>query len=205
MEKLKAGEKAALISDAGMPLVCDPGQNLINQCHKNQIELNVVPGPCALIAAVCLTGFNSCQFTFYGFLSTNNKNRKKALEFLKGLNHTIILYEAPHKLVKTLKDLLSYLKDREIVILKELTKIHESYNLTTLKNALEFYKNQKTIKGEFVLVLKGAQEKELKSSLKEAVEFAKQLVLKGEKKTTAAKKAAFVKNQSKSLIYKNIK
>ena len=127
-----------------------------------------------------------------------------SLEFLKGLNHTIILYEAPHKLVKTLKDLLEYLKDREIVILKELTKIYESYSLTTLKNAFEFYKTQKTIKGEFVLVLKGLEQKETKGSLKEAVEYAKQLVLNGEKKTIAAKKAAFLKKQSKSLIYKNI-
>ncbi len=203
VEKILKGEFAALVSDAGTPCICDPGDVLVRLCREREIEVVVVPGVCALVAALSISGIDCSRFTFYGFLSQSTKERKKALLFLKELNHTVILYEAPHKLLKTLKDILEYFKDREIILVKELTKVHEFVELTTVSKAVEKYEKEE-IKGEYVLILKGNIEKKEKVSLEEAIEFAKHLISTGEKATSAAKKAALFFNFSKGEIYKNL-
>ena len=193
-----------MVSDAGMPCICDPGERIVNICHEKDISVFVVPGPCALISAISLSGLDCKRFTFYGFLSTSKKSRVAALNFLKDLEHPVILYEAPHKLLNTLKDLFEFFKDRKIVIVKEITKIYESVEIFTLSAAIKKYQEKKSIKGEFVLVLAPFKKKEETASLEEAVEFAKNLVLNGEKIGNAAKKAAARFNFKKNEIYKKI-
>lgn len=204
VEKILKGELAALVSDAGTPCICDPGGVLVRLCREREIDIIVVPGVCALVAALSISGIDCTRFTFYGFLPTNAKERKKALLFLKELEHTVILYEAPHKLIKTLKDILKYFNDRCIILAKELTKIYESVELTTVSKAIDKYENIEEIKGEYVLIVKGLLKSERKGSLDEAIEFAKQLILAGEKATSAAKKSALFFNFSKGEIYKNL-
>ena len=204
VEKILKGESAALVSDAGTPCICDPGDILVRLCRKREIEVVVIPGVCALVAALSISGIDCARFTFFGFLSGDNKERKKALMFLKELEHTVILYESPHKIVKTLKDILEYFKDREIILVKELTKIHESVELTTVSMAIEEYEKKEKIKGEYVLILKGILKSERKGSLEEAIEFAKQLISAGEKATSAARKSALFFNFGKGEIYKNL-
>lgn len=203
VEKILKGELAALVSDAGTPCICDPGDVLVRLCRERGIEVVVVPGVCALVAALSISGIDCSRFTFYGFLPLDTKERKKALLFLKELSHTVILYEAPHKLLKTLKDILEYFKDREIILVKELTKVHELVEPTTVSKALEKYKGEE-IKGEYVLILKGVLENKGQGSLEEAIEFAKHLISTGEKATAAAKKAALFFNFSKGEIYKKM-
>ena len=206
VRKIKNGETAALISDAGMPIISDPGDILVKLCHENYINVKVVPGPCALVAALCVSGMYCGRFTFFGFLPINNKDRINAITFLKTLPHTIVLYEAPHKLIKTLKDMLKHLKDRKIVIIKELTKIYESVEIFTISEAIKCYENKQNIKGEYVLVVEGckhiANKNEL--SLQDAVTFAKNLIKNGDKPAIAAKKAAAMSCYRKSDIYNNI-
>ncbi len=205
VNKVLNGESAALVSDAGMPLICDPGDLIINLCHEKGVVIRVVPGACALIAGLCLSGFSCARFTFFGFLSTNKKNRISALNFLKDLTHTVILYEAPHKLLNTLKDLLRYFNDRQMFIVKEMTKIHETFHKFKISSAILHYEKQNKIKGEFVLIIEGLKkEEESVVSLDEAVSYAKKLVLKGEKKVNAAKKAAIFSNFNKNEIYKHL-
>ncbi len=203
VEKILKGELAALVSDAGTPCICDPGDVLVRLCREREIEVVVIPGACAAISALSISGIDSARFTFYGFLPRDIKERKKVLLFLKELNHIVVLYEAPHKLLKTLKDILEYFKDREIVLVKELTKVHELVESTTVIKAIEKYEKEE-IKGEYVLIVKGAIKREEKGSLEEAIEFAKQLILNGEKVTSASKKAALFFNFSKGEIYKKL-
>ncbi len=204
--KIKNGETAALISDAGMPLISDPGDILIHLCHENCINVKVVPGPCAFVAALCVSGMDCKSFTFFGFLPTNNKSRIDAITFLKTLPHTIVLYESPHRLVKTLKDIFKHLQNRKIAIVKELTKIYESVEIFTISEALKYYENKQNIKGEYVLIIEGCKYINPKNelSLQDAIEFAKHLIKNGEKPSLAAKKAATMCCCKKSDIYKNI-
>ena len=203
VEKMLYGKSLAIVSDAGMPCICDPGEKIVSLCHEKNIPVFVVPGPCALICALSLSGLSCKQFTFFGFLSTTNKNRIKSLQFLKELQHTIVLYEAPHKLLNTLKDLLKYFNDRKIVIVKEITKIHESVEITTISKALNLYEEKDSIKGEYVLVIEGMKKKE-NTSIEDALDFAKQLISNGDKISDAAKKTAINFNFKKSLIYKKL-
>lgn len=203
--KIKNGESCALVSDAGMPAISDPGEDLVKQCHLYNIDVKVVPGPCALISAVCLSGMPSGRFTFEGFLSTNKKNRCEHLNSLKSETRTMIFYEAPHKLLNTLKGLHDTLGNRDIAIIKELTKIHEEIKFMKLDDSINFYKDNK-IKGEFVLIIPGIDkdENKIEYTLEQAVEMAKKFILNGDNKTNASKKVAKVTNIRKSDIYKNI-
>ena len=205
IERLKKGEKAAIVSDAGMPLVCDPGSELVKKCYEEKIKVEIVPGPCALISALALSGMVCSRFTFYGFLPVNKGNRNKALEFLKTLPHMVVFYEAPHKLIKTLKDLLSFFGDREIVVVKEITKIHETVILNKLSKMVEYFEEKEKPKGEFVLILKGAEETpNEEKSLEDILNFAQSLINEGEKTTTAAKLATKNTNFKKNDIYKKL-
>lgn len=205
ISKLLDGENAAIVSDAGMPCISDPGEKLINLCIENNIDIKIIPGPTAAISALCLSGLNTSRFAFYGFLSTNRKNRLDTLLEVKNLPLTLIFYEAPHKLISTLKDLLKYLGDRKITLAKELTKIHENFQRTTISDALKFFdETGKSPKGEYVLIVEGAKvSNELSSSstLTEAVAFAKNLVKEGFKPVDAAKQAAKITNHKKNEIY----
>ena len=157
--RILLGENCALVSDAGMPAISDPGEDLVKLCAEHDIEVIVIPGPSAVVSALALSGLPTGRFTFEGFLSTAKKSRFEHLNDVKGEKRTMIFYEAPHKLLPTLRDMLSVFGDRRIAICRELTKLHEETIRTTLSAAVEMY-TANPPRGEFVLVIEGAQEQE---------------------------------------------
>ena len=157
VSRLKSGESCALVSDAGTPAISDPGEALVVLCAENNIPVYAIPGPCAAVCALAISALPTRRFFFEGFLSTSKKERRERLEAVRAMSETIIFYEAPHKLVDTLSDLLDVLGDRRISLVKELTKLNEKVHRTTLKEALEFY-TADAPRGEFVLVVEGAKE-----------------------------------------------
>ncbi len=202
IERMMNGENCALVSDAGMPIISDPGEDLTLRCHENNITVCAVPGPCAFVTALAISGMPSGRFTFEGFLSVTKQSRRKHLEELTDEKRTMIFYEAPHKLPNTLEDLYAYLGNRNIALVKELTKIHENVERTTLSEAKEKYK-EISPKGEFVLIVEGKPEStEGKTTLEDAVELASQLVKSGASKNDAAKETAKKTGIKKSEIYK---
>ncbi len=160
VEQLKAGENIALVTDAGTPGISDPGEELVQMCQREDIPVTAVPGPTACVTALTLSGLPSRRFVFEGFLPTDSKERQAVLAQLKDEPRTIVLYEAPHRLVKTLQILLDTLGNRQISLCKELTKVHENVFSTDLAGALSYYQEQEP-KGEFVLVIAGKSRKEL--------------------------------------------
>lgn len=160
VEQLKEGVNIALITDAGTPGISDPGEELVKQALAAEITVTSLPGACAAITALTMSGLSTRRFCFEAFLPYDKKQRQQVLEELKDDTRTIILYEAPHKLCKTLQELLEALGDRNISIIKELTKLHETLWQTTLSEAVRIYEEQEP-KGEFVLVLEGRSGKEL--------------------------------------------
>ena len=157
LARLRAGENGALVTDAGMPAISDPGEELVAQCVEEGIPVVALPGPCALVTALAVSGQPTGRFTFEGFLAMNKKNRRAHLESLRGEERTMIFYEAPHKLAATLEDLAeTFGADRPVSLCRELTKLHEEVVRTTLGQAAEHYRNTPP-KGEFVLVVRGAQ------------------------------------------------
>ncbi len=201
-ERILSGESCALVTDAGMPAISDPGEDLVKLCMEKGVKIEAVPGPCAFATALAVSGMPSKRFTFEGFLPVDKSDRKEHLSWLIGETRTMIFYEAPHKLAQTLADLYKTLGDREIAIVRELTKIHEQVIKTTLSEASEKY-SEEPIKGEIVLIVKGAQPEEKESmTLQQAAEYAMKLVGKGESKTQAAKLAAKESGLKKGDIYK---
>ncbi len=156
---LLEGKNIALITDAGTPAISDPGEVLVRRCHEAGVPVTSLPGPCALITALSLSGFPARRFVFEGFLPQETKERKAVLASLAGERRTIILYEAPHRLVKTLNQLQEVLGGRRICICRELTKIHEEAVWTTLPEAVRFWTENEP-RGEYVLVLEGLSEEE---------------------------------------------
>ena len=157
VDRILAGETCALVSDAGSPAISDPGEDLVKQCAEAGITVCAIPGPCAAITALSISGQSTGRFTFEGFLSTAKKSRKDHLESLRGEQRTMIFYEAPHKLLNTLEDMAAaFGADRPISLCRELTKLHEEVIRTTLGGAVELY-NQQPPKGEYVLVVAGAE------------------------------------------------
>ena len=203
ISRLQRGENGAIVTDAGMPAISDPGEDLIRLCHENGVEVESVPGPTAFATAMAISGMRSGRFTFEGFLSVNKRSRKQHLEDIKNEKRTMIFYEAPHKLLSTLKDMYEVLGDREIALCREITKIHEQVVRTTFSKAIEKYTENKPI-GEFVLIIDGAaQEKaEVEYTLEDAVKMAKQLVAEGMSTSAAAKEASSVSGIKKGEIYK---
>lgn len=153
IEKLLEGKNIALITDAGTPCISDPGEEIVKQAISHNIKIISIPGACALINALICSGMDTAEFTFLGFLPLNKKNRKNKLEEIQNSTHTCILYEAPHKLLSTLKDLAEFLDNRKIVLAKELTKIHEEFIIGT---ADELQKKVENAKGEYVLIIEKA-------------------------------------------------
>ena len=150
IEKLKEGLDIALVSDAGTPGICDPGEAIIKKCIEEKIEVIPIPGACAMINALIASGIDTKEFIFLGFLPLNKKTRKEKLEQIKASKKTIILYEAPHKLLSTLKDLKEILENRQVVLARELTKIHEEF---IRGNIEEIIKVSENLKGEMVLII----------------------------------------------------
>ena len=153
INKLLEGENVALVTDAGTPGICDPGEEIVKEAIKNNIEIVPIPGACALINALITSGLNTKEFAFYGFLPLNKKNRKSVLGRIKKEDKTIILYEAPHKLLKTLEDILENIGDIDCVIAKELTKIHENFTRDNISNILTDLRRKENIKGEYIILL----------------------------------------------------
>jgi 16S rRNA (cytidine1402-2'-O)-methyltransferase len=162
VEKLQEGKSIALITDAGTPGISDPGEELVKMCYEAGIEVTSLPGAAACITALTLSGLSTRRFAFEAFLPTDKKEKQAVLKELEDETRTIILYEAPHRLVRTLQELLDSLGNRRITICRELTKKHETAFQTTLKDAISFYEINEP-KGECVLVLEGKSREEIKA------------------------------------------
>ncbi|MBQ5911415.1 MAG: 16S rRNA (cytidine(1402)-2'-O)-methyltransferase [Clostridia bacterium] len=203
--RLLAGENCALVSDAGMPAISDPGEDLVRLAYEHGIEVESVPGPSALITALAISGMKSGRFCFEGFLSVNKQSRRIHLNEVKKEKRTLIFYEAPHKLPATLKDMLECFGDRKIALVRELTKLHEEVIHTTLKEAAEMYSEENKPRGEFVLIIEGYDDtKDTAYTFEEAVELAKNYLKDGASASSAAKQAAADTGFKKGDIYKSI-
>lgn len=202
VERILSGESCALVTDAGMPAISDPGEDLIKLCHEKGVKVESVPGPCAFTTALALSGMPSRRFTFEGFLPVEKSERKEHISSLIAEKRTMIFYEAPHKLSQTLSDLAVAFGNREIAIVREITKIHEQVIRTSLCEAAEKYAEE-SLKGEIVLIIGGAPEQEKENlTLEQAAQYAKELVLNGESKSDASKIAAKEFGYKKGDIYK---
>ena len=202
VERILAGETCALVSDAGSPAISDPGEDLVKQCAEAGITVCAIPGPCAVITALSISGQATGRFCFEGFLSTAKKSRKEHLESLIGEQRTMIFYEAPHKLLNTLESMAEVFgADRPISLCRELTKLHEEVVRTTLGEAIELYA-EKPPKGEFVLVVAGAKppEKEVFTA-DDAAQRVKQLIDEGLSRKDAVKQVAKELDLPKNVVY----
>lgn len=200
MKKLSEGQDIALVSDAGTPGICDPGEVIIKRCIEEGIEVIPIPGACAMINALIASGINTKEFTFLGFLPLNKKSRKEKLQEIQESEKTIILYEAPHKLMSTLKDLKQILGDRQIVLARELTKIHEEF---IRGNSQEIIKKADNLKGEMVIIIEENKKGNIKQNLKELTieEHYKLYESQGMDKKEIIKKIAKDRELSKNDIY----
>ena len=204
IQRILNGENCAIVTDAGMPCISDPGEMLIKQCAQQNIPTYVVPGPRALISALAISGLPTGRFTFEGFLSMNRNSRIKHLEELKNESRTMIFYEAPHKLSNTLNDLFEYLGDRRISIVREITKIHEQVIRTTLSDAARLYADN-VIKGEIVLIVEGKENStENTYTMQDAIKLALELTETGLSSSEAAKQSAKITGFKKGDIYREI-
>ncbi|MBQ4549614.1 MAG: 16S rRNA (cytidine(1402)-2'-O)-methyltransferase [Oscillospiraceae bacterium] len=202
LDRILAGETCALVSDAGSPAISDPGEDLVRLCAEHGITVTAIPGPCAVITALSISGLPTGRFCFEGFLSTAKKSRKEHLASLEGETRTMIFYEAPHKLVSTLEDLSeAFGADRKISLCRELTKLHEEVVRTTLGEAIERY-TANAPKGEFVLVVDGAAPaaKEVPTA-EDAGEMVKRLMGEGLSRKDAIKQTAKALDLPKNVVY----
>ena len=203
LDRLLAGESCALVTDAGMPAISDPGVDLVRLCRESGVPVATVPGPTALATALAYSGLEVSRFSFEGFLTVNKPKRRRHLEELKAERKTMVFYEAPHKLAATLADLYDTLGDRRIAVIKELTKVHEQCEITTLAEAAKKYAGL-PVKGEFVIIVEAKTEEELAADAPAAdpVALAKEYLAGGMSVNEAAKRAAKETGAKKSDIYK---
>lgn len=206
-ERIAEGESCALVTDAGMPGISDPGEDIVKLCAERGIPVTAVPGPCAAMTALTLSGLPTGRFAFEGFLSTNKGERRKHLEELKTDRHTLIFYEAPHKLKATLADLYEAFGDRKISLCRELTKLNEEICRTTLGEAIKLY-TEREPRGEYVLIIEGAGEAEASENafwaemtLEEHVEY---YTGQGKSKMDAIKACAKDRGLPKNEVYKAV-
>lgn len=201
IEKLKNGENIALVSDAGTPGICDPGEEVIKKAIEENIEVIPVPGACAMINALICSGISTKEFEFFGFLPLNKKLRKEKLNEIKNSNKTVIIYEAPHKMKSTLEDLKEILENRNIVLARELTKIHEEF---IRKNIDELLNDIDKLKGEMILIIERnsvTENEENKLNILSLEEHYKFYENKGLNKKEIIKKIAKDRNLNKNEIY----
>lgn len=203
LRRLEAGESCALVSDAGMPAISDPGEDMAALCAAHGIAVSVVPGPCAAIAALTLAGMPCGRFCFEGFLSVNKKSRREHLAALAGEERTMVFYEAPHKLRATLADLRAAFGDaRRIVLARELTKLHEQVQRMTLAEAAEYYEAN-TPRGEYVLLLAGcAPAPKPAGNMEQARALAAEYLSQGLPRAEAVKRAAKETGVPRAALYK---
>lgn len=202
INEILKGKDCALVSDAGMPAISDPGEDLVRLCRESEIPVESVPGPSALITALAISGMPSERFCFEGFLPAAKTERRERLLSLSGETRTMIFYEAPHRLASTLEAMAEVFGDRETALVKELTKIHETVERTTICAAAEKYRATPP-KGEFVVIVGGAPEQpSVEFTFEEACDMAKRLLSGGASMTAAAKQAACETGFRKNEIYK---
>lgn len=198
IEKLKEGQNIGLVSDAGTPGISDPGEEVIKKAIEENIEVIPIPGACAMVNALIASGLDTKEFIFLGFLPLNKKSRKEKLEEISNSTKTIILYEAPHKMKTTLKDLKSYIQNRKVVLARELTKIHEEFIRKPIEELLEEVEN---LKGEMILIIEAGERKE---EPKEEISIEEQYAIyeqQGLSKNEIIKKIAKERNTNKNEIY----
>ncbi|MGM9553936.1 MAG: 16S rRNA (cytidine(1402)-2'-O)-methyltransferase [Faecousia sp.] len=202
LERILAGENCAQVSDAGSPAISDPGEDLVRLCAEHGVTVTAIPGPCAAITALSISGLPTGRFTFEGFLSTTKKNRLAHLQSLQNETRTMIFYEAPHKLTATLRDLSeTFGAERRISLCRELTKLHEEVRRTTLGEAAAYYDEQPP-RGEFVLIVEGAAEKQEETPTMEiALARVQELLAQGMSKKDAIKQAAQETGFPKNALY----
>lgn len=202
LDRILAGETCALVSDAGSPAISDPGEDLVRQCAETGVTVCAIPGPCAVITALSISGLPTGRFTFEGFLSTAKKSRREHLESLQAETRTMVFYEAPHKLLATLEDMsAAFGPGRRISLCRELTKLHEEVIRTTLEEAVLRFREAPP-KGEFVLVLEGATPAAAPAwTLEDAAARAQSLMAQGLPRKEAARQAAQESGLPKKAIY----
>ena len=202
LDRILAGETCALVSDAGSPAISDPGEDLVRLCAEHGITVTAIPGPCAVITALSISGLPTGRFCFEGFLSTAKKSRREHLDNLAKEERTMIFYEAPHKLLTTLKDMADVFgPERPISLCRELTKLHEEVIRTTLGQAIDLYE-QTPPKGEFVLVVAGApREEKILPSQEDAKQMVARLMEEGLSRKDAVKQTAQALNLPKNVVY----
>jgi len=209
IEQLLSGKNIALVSDAGTPGISDPGEDLVKLAVENNIAVTMVPGPVAAIMGLVLSGLPAGRFAFEGFLPMNKRARRERIEYLKNEVRTIILYEAPHKLIYTLNDLYSILGNRKVVLARELTKVYEEFIRCDLSEAIKLFEEESP-KGEFVVILEGINENEIKEqtvkqwedkNIKEHVEI---YLLQGMDKKEAMKRVAEDRGISRRDVYNEL-
>ena len=201
LERLLAGESCALVTDAGTPAISDPGEDLVRLCGEHQVPVTAIPGCCAGICALAVSGLPTGRFVFEGFLPVNRKNRRERLDALKAEERTILFHEAPHKLLTTLEDLAeAFGPERRVTLCRELTKLYEEVRRTTLGEAAAYYR-ETAPKGEFVLVVAGAEPVQQVVSLEDAVAQVLALKAQGVRLKDAAKEVAQHTGLSKNEPY----
>ena len=202
VERLLAGESCALVTDAGSPAISDPGEDLVAHCAKAGVCVCAIPGPCAAVTALSVSGLPTGRFCFEGFLSTNKKSRREHLDSLKSERRTMIFYEAPHKLQNTLKDLTdAFGPERRISLCRELTKLHEQILRMTLGEALAYY-TENDPRGEYVLILEGAAEASVEAlTLEDAVSLALERIASGASKKDAVREVSRETGFPKNALY----
>ena len=202
LERLLGGESCALVTDAGTPAISDPGEELVRLCAQHDVEVLSIPGCCAAVNALAVSGLPAGRFTFEGFLTVNRKSRREHLESLKTEERTMIFHEAPHKLRTTLADLRdTFGPDRQIALCRELTKLHEQTRRCTLAEAVDYYAENEP-KGEFVLVVAGAEKQEETTlSLEEAVDLVLERKAQGMRLKDAVRDVAADTGLSKNELY----
>lgn len=202
VERLLAGESCALVTDAGSPAISDPGEDLVALCAKAGVCVCAIPGPCAAVTALSVSGLPTGRFCFEGFLSTNKKSRREHLDSLKSERRTMIFYEAPHKLQNTLKDLTdAFGPERRISLCRELTKLHEQILRMTLGEALAYY-TENDPRGEYVLILEGAAEASVEAlTLEDAVSLALDRIASGASKKDAVREVSRETGFPKNALY----
>ena len=201
LQRLLAGETCALVTDAGTPAISDPGEALVRLCADSGVTVQAIPGCCAVISALAVSGLPTGRFTFEGFLSTNKKSRREHLQSLLTEQRTMVFYEAPHKLCGTLDDLLAAFGDRPVALCRELTKLHEEVRRTTLAQAVAYYQ-ENAPKGEFVLVVAGAEPaEETAVTLEEGVAMVQERRAAGERMKDAVRQVALDTGLNRNELY----
>lgn len=203
IEELLQGKIVALVSDAGMPGISDPGSDLVKECIKQDIKVSVIPGPSALLAGLVASGLDTGAFIYAGFFPRQTKEKKELLVALAKEPKTLIFYESPHRLCSTLTDLKASWGERNCCVARELTKIYEEYRRGTFSEVLQYYEN-KSIKGEITLIIEGCKNETSPFSMEEAESIMMQYIQKGLSKKEAIKKAAVECNISRRELYNRV-